>query len=197
MIKKIVLDLDDTLNSCTMHILNKLGCKVGAFDYHKFPIECGYDMIGAWSKLTNQDPVDVSIFWEWISRKIWETMPPSKELPVILNKSFKLIKKTENILVATSPTKAADCLFAKYQWIEKHLPPELHRQYSITPRKHWLSQPGVLLLDDCEKNIEDFIKYGGHGILIPRPWNSLHNIGIDSDKTIQYINDEFDKYESK
>lgn len=192
MIKRVILDLDDTLNSLTMHILSKLGCGVGAFDYDKFPVECGYDIIEAWAKLTNREPVDVSVFWEWISRHIWETAPPSRQYAVIFDSISKI--SADNILIATSPTKSADCLFAKYQWITQYLPMQIHRQYSITPRKSWLAKPGVLLVDDCDKNIDEFRKEGGEGILVPRPWNSLHRQSLDQNEINRYLHEKFRYY---
>lgn len=178
LIRKIILDLDDTINSFTMHILNRLGCGVGPFDYDKYPESFGYDIIGAWAHLTNREKVDVPLFWEWISRQVWAEAPISDQFWLIEHAA--LLVGYKNVMIATSPTKSADCLLGKYQWMEKNLPDWMQRQYSITPRKVWLSQPGVLLIDDCDQNIEDFRNPpdgspGGSGILVPRPWNSLRN----------------------
>jgi len=178
LINRIVLDLDDTINSLTMHILNRLGCDVGPFEYDKFPTNFGYDIIGAWSYLTGREKVDVGTFWEWIGRKMWAEAPRSHQFWLV-DHAATLVGR-ENVLIATSPTKSADCLFGKYQWIEANLPQWIHRQYSVTPRKSWLAQPGVLLLDDCEKNIDDFTMAGGDGILVPRPWN------VRGDKNTNY-----------
>lgn len=172
MIERIVLDLDDTLNSCSMYILQFLGCDVGPFDYHKFPTEVGYNLVDAWAKLNNREPVPGPVFWEWISRKAWEQMPMSHEF-WLLDAAAEMVG-AENVIVGTSPTKSADCLFGKYQWIINNLPKQFHRQYAVTPRKHWMAQPGVLLIDDCDENVRKWRKYGGKAIIVPRPWNSLH-----------------------
>lgn len=198
-IDRIVLDLDDTLNSCTMHILNRLGCGVGPQDYHLFPQECGYDIIGAWAKLCGRDKVDVPMFWEWVSRRTWESMPRSPQF-WILDAAADLVGK-ENVLIATVPTKSADCHYAKYQWIDKQLPDWCLRQYSITPRKHKLSMPGVLLIDDCDHNMVDWRepgegREGGQAILMPRPWNALADIGSSSGATSAYIAEELGKIET-
>ena len=170
-IHRIAIDLDDTLNSLTLHILNRLGCGVGPFEYDKFPQECGYDIIQAWATLTGREPVPVPMFWEWVSRTIWEEAPRSNQF-WLLDSAANLVGE-ENVLIATSPTKSADCHYAKYQWIEKHLPQWIQRQYSVSPRKEWLAQPGVLLIDDCDVNVNKFRKKGS-AILVPRPWNTLH-----------------------
>jgi hypothetical protein len=188
-IERICLDLDDVLNSCTMHILKILGCDVGAFEYTAWP-DVGYDMVAGWSELTGRPPVPVNVFWEWISRSIWEAMPPSKQFWLLEAAAIAVGQK--NVLIATSPTKSADCLFGKYQWMERHLPGWCHRQYAITPRKHWLAQPGVLLIDDCDENIMKWRANGGIGIICPRPWNSLASIGRNTKATNIYLQQALD-----
>lgn len=174
----IVLDLDDTINSLTMHILNRLGCDVGPFEYDKFPQECGYDIIAAWAKLSGRDKVPVPMFWEWISRRTWEEAPKSQQFWLI-DHCASLVGE-ENVMIATSPTKSADCHFAKYHWMMRHLPEWLKRQYSITPRKHRMAQPGTLLIDDCDHNVAKFRARKGAGIVVPRPWNKLRRECTDS-----------------
>ena len=109
----------------------------------------------------------------------------------------------ENVLIATVPTKSADCHYAKYQWVDQHLPEWCKRQYSITPRKHWLSQPGVLLIDDSDGNVKkwrnpfpDSKIEGSQDILMPRPWNALAGIGSDSGATSAHIAEELGKIET-
>lgn len=195
-IHSVVLDLDDTLNSCTMHVMKTLGCNVGAFEYDKFPAELGYDLIGAWSSLTGRDPVDPAVFWEWVSRKTWAQMPRSSQFWLI--ESAALMVGRENVLIATVPTKSPDCLFGKYEWMEEHLPAWMSRQYNITPRKWRLSVPGALLIDDADHNVEQWKNRpdkmpSGDAILVPRPWNSLHEIGVDPAATSQYLAKELSK----
>ena len=197
-IERIVLDLDDTLNSCTMHLLHTLGCEVGPFDYRKYPHEVGYDMIGAWALLTGRKKVSVPCFWEWISRRAWEKMPRSGQF-WLLDAAAERVGR-ENVLIATVPTKSADCLFGKYQWIEEHLPDWCQRQYSVTPRKHWLSEPGVLLIDDSGSNVKKWLepfpgKPGGKSILVPRPWNDMWEIGQDNGATSVYLAQQLDALE--
>lgn len=191
-INKIVLDLDDTLNSLTMHILNRLGCGVGPFEYEEYPVECGYDIIQAYCVLSDHNPedIDVPMFWEWVSRRIWEECPRSHEYWLVEH-AAQLVGK-ENVMIATVPTKSADCHFGKYQWISRHLPEWINRQYSITPRKEWLAQPGVMLIDDSDNNIAKFTdrKRGGAGIVCPRPWNSQAGT-----HTSCYIAEQLGKYE--
>jgi hypothetical protein len=195
-IHSVVLDLDDTLNSCTMHVLKTLGCGVHSFEYCSFPPDIGYNLIEAWSHFTGRDPVDPAMFWEWVSRKTWAQMPRSSQFWLI--ESAALMVGIDNVLIATVPTKSPDCLFGKYEWMEQHLPPWMSRQYNITPRKWRLSVPGALLIDDADHNIDQWKRRpdgmpSGDAILVPRPWNSLHEIGVDPAATSQYLAKELSK----
>ena len=174
-IERIVLDLDDTLNSLTMHLLGAYGAKCGPMDYDKYPTEVGYDIVAAWSQMTGEDPIPVPEWWEKVSRRMWAIAPKSEQF-WLLDNCARLVGR-ENVQIATAPTKCGDCLAGKYDWMDKNLPSWCQRQYSVTPRKEWLAQPGVLLIDDSAENCMNFIYKkdksltGGCALLVPRPWN--------------------------
>lgn len=179
-INKIVLDLDDTLASFTMTVLGALGCDVGPFDYARFPTQCQYDIIKAWKWLMDLDinhPITIPQFWSMVSHETWRSLPKSDEFWLLEAAAYMV--GPENVLIATVPTKSAAAHSAKFEWIEEHCPDWVKRQYSITPRKNWLAQPGVLLIDDSDKNCDKFEEAGGHAILVPRPWNTLHEQSLN------------------
>jgi 5'(3')-deoxyribonucleotidase len=93
------------------------------------------------------------------------------------------------ICILTGPTKDPECLAGKYEWITTVLPPYLHRQYLIGPRKQFCAHPEALLIDDSDDNVKAFRGAGGHAILVPRPWNSLHALN-----TTEYLQREFGRY---
>lgn len=173
MIDNIVLDLDDTLNSLTMHLLGQLGSDVLPYDYDRYPVNCGYGIIDAWSELTNMPKPSVPEFWEMVDRGMWACAPKSKQF-WLLDTCARLVGR-DNVIIATVPTKSADCLAGKHDWIMRHLPLWCQRQYNITPRKHKLARPGTLLIDDSDSNCEKFESNDGEAIICPRPWNSKHN----------------------
>lgn len=187
-INRIAIDLDDTISAFTLHVLQRLGCPVGPLDFDKYPIEYGFDIIGAWAEFTGNDRPPVPMWWEWVSRRTWEEAPKSNEF-WLLDRAAEIVGR-ENVLIATSPVKSADCHYAKYQWIVNNCPEWIHRQYAITPRKKWLAQPGTLLIDDSDKNIEDFDSLGGKGLLVPRPWNKLHAL---SNRASEYLSVELER----
>ena len=62
----------------------------------------------------------------------------------------------------------------------------MQRQFLIGPSKHLCAKPGVLLIDDSDKNVAAFQEQGGSSLLVPRPWNSLH--GRDP---MSYLGEQF------
>lgn len=189
-IERIILDLDDTLNSLTMPILRHFGCDVGPFDYEKFPTEVGYNVITACDVLGGTLPDSVPEFWDEVTRAdIWRTAPKSKECDYIIQKSVELVGE-ENVGIATHPTRDSVSHGHKLEWILNNLPEFIDRQYQIGPRKHWMSKPGVLLIDDHLENClnwKDDLNNGGPYWLLPRPWNPIHSVD-----TMSFLERKFD-----
>jgi FMN phosphatase YigB (HAD superfamily) len=180
MIRNIFLDLDDTLNSLTLHILGTVcNLDIGTHDYHRFPSEVGYDIIAAYEKLKPAGFPEYSVqeFWENVPRIAWSHTPRAPEFDWLLDQSIGLVGP-ENVCLLTSPTKDPESLAGKLEWIHMNLPSFMHRQYLVGPRKHFCARPDSLLIDDSDENVKKFREHGGHAILVPRPWNSLH--GIDT-----------------
>lgn len=194
MIKNIFLDLDDTLNSLTLHILGMVrGLSIGTYDYHKFPTEVGYDILGAYQRLKLLEPdaeyygdFTVETFWETVPRAAWARTPKSPQFELILE--WAELFGRENVCLLTSPTKDPESLAGKLEWIHSYLPPWMHRQFLVGPRKHFCARPDALLIDDSDDNVIKFREHGGHAILVPRPWNSLHGTDTTSHLCSEFQN---------
>lgn len=173
MIRRIFLDLDDACNTLAMHVLASVGCKVEPTNYQQYPREYGYDVVAAANHLLGAKRfADPAAFWSAITRRNWVDTPESEIFPWILHRAARFVGR-ENVCIATRPTKCPECAAGKVEWIHAHFPSWMHRQYAITPRKHLFARPDALLIDDVEENILDFEAGGGHGVLVPRPWNKL------------------------
>ncbi len=148
MIKEIYLDLDDVLNRLTMYVLHCVGLDVDYNRYDQHPIQYGFNIIGAAKHIAdgNWNP-SVQVFWDMIPQKVWRECPKSELCDWLVYTSAELVGE-ENVYIASSPTKDPDCLAGKLEWIHENLPPFLHRQYFITPRKANLAHPNALLIDD-------------------------------------------------
>lgn len=177
MIKKVFIDLDDTLNSMTIPALRSIGCRFKSdTDYAMFPIPGSYDIVAAANSMANNTglwkmaPVT---FWESLDRKFWANLPPSPQFVQIIDFSTSLVGY-DNVCILTAPTLDPLCSAGKVDWIQEHIPDRMQRQFLIGPRKRFCASPDSLLIDDCDANISEFRDCGGRAITVPRPWNSLH-----------------------
>lgn len=182
---RIILDIDDVLNSLTLHLMQHFGCEVGIHEYSAFPVEAEYDVIRALGILGVEplntlnvdiwDDVTVPMFWNEVTRAdLWRTIPKSPQCDSLLDTCAELVGK-EQVFLATTPTKCPQAHAHKLEWIWENLPEWIHRQYFLTPRKWLLGKPGVLLIDDNEDNCIKFREEGGQAICLPRPWNRFHS----------------------
>lgn len=173
-LKRIILDLDDVLNSLTLHLMKTVfHVDVDVYDYLAFPVEAGYDIIKAVSIMKGEPPIGLSDFWEAVPREAWQNAPKSLECNWLIETCAQLVGRDE-VYIATSPTKDPESHAAKVIWIRENLPEWLHRQYFITPRKWLLARPDTLLLDDAAHNCQAFRDEGGEAINVPRPWNPMY-----------------------
>lgn len=169
MISRILLDIDDVCNKMTIPMLQFMGCDING--YSQFPSHVGYDIVGAANHLVGEERWTPRTFWESIPRHIWSDAPLSDEFPQLIEHCERLVGR-ENICLLTSPTLDPECLAGKLEWIHKHMPPWLHRQFLVGPVKHFCARPDALLVDDADKNVRKFKEHGGQAFLVPRPWNS-------------------------
>lgn len=86
---------------------------------------------------------------------------------------------TENICILTSPSESPFCIPEKKAWIEEHFP-QFKKQILFGSVKHFLAGPDRVLIDDRDKNIENFVNAGGVGWTYPRLWNCLWPFADDS-----------------
>lgn len=176
MIRRIFLDLDDVCNTLAMHVLFSVGCPVDPRNYAHHPSATGYELHEAANQLLGKRRYNsAAYFWSTITRPVWTECPTSEIYPWVLLRAARLVGR-ENVCVATGPTKSPESLAGKLEWIHRVLPPWMHRQYAITPRKHLFARPDSILIDDLEDNIERWKLEGGHGVLVPRPWNRLRGM---------------------
>jgi hypothetical protein len=77
----------------------------------------------------------------------------------------------ENLVLLSSPIPTRGSADGKIAWVEREMP-RYKRQYLLGTGKDLAACSTKILIDDRQENVDDFVKAGGHAILVPRPWNS-------------------------
>lgn len=103
----------------------------------------------------------------------WTGIPPLPE-------AFELMDALESmfgdrIWICSSPSDNSHCITGKHAWIKNNFP-KLRRKFNFCSNKEVCASPYSILVDDTQKKLDPFIADGGHGVLYPALWNSLHDI---------------------
>lgn len=101
---------------------------------------------------------------------------------------------SKNIYLLTCPMPNLESASGKARWVGKYLPFYNDRLIITRAPKQLLAGPNRLLIDDNDSNIEDFIRAGGKGILVPRFWNLLSQ---HSDFACFHVEKEFSSLNSE
>lgn len=181
-INRVILDLDEVLNVITLDLLRFDGIEMRSFDEYDSD---QYDIIGMVAKMKGEPRMNIADYWNRIPRRLWANATRSDEFDEILDFCGRKVGLA-NTIVATTPTKCPECMAGKYEWIENNLPPELQRNWAITPRKWWFGRDDTALIDDLESNTEEMIKQGGGGINVPRPWNRWWGVPVMEAISVQW-----------
>jgi 5'(3')-deoxyribonucleotidase len=77
------------------------------------------------------------------------------------------------VFFCTDPCGYKGAADAKIEWLIRHgFMGKYDRNYILTPHKWMQAAPNRILIDDSPRNITDFVKHKGIGVLFPQPWNS-------------------------
>lgn len=175
--KTCLLDLDGVL-------VDFVGGSLAVHNINMTVDELYKDHSGQWDfvKILGMTP---EAFWKPMGEEFWAKLEWSSDGEAIL-KLVESVFGRENVMILTSPSSNYGCHAGKIRWMERHLP----RHYSKTAghmfgsRKELLARPNNWLVDDRDKNVDDFTAHGGRGVLVPRVWNRLHHGRSDALNTI-------------
>lgn len=174
MIDQIFVDLDDVCNRFTMHALHFRGCDCSISDAG-FPVEVGYDIVAACNLLhPSKNDWTPAEFWTHLGQEVWYDLPMRSCCPRLLD-DCAIVVGRENVFICTKSLPQSFHYAGKMNWIYRHLPNWIFDQIQIGGHKETNARPGALLIDDSEENVNRFRETrGGQAILVPRPWNKLH-----------------------
>lgn len=173
MIKRIYLDLDDTLNTFSLHVLRKLGCRLGAFEYEKYP-HVGYNLDKAYSALSGES---ADGFWSKVRSDFALSAPLSPEADFIYKECLALVG-AHNTYILTKPW-TAESYGTKALWVKRNFPLLLENLIVCRDKTPFANRES-LLIDDHEENVDAWRQAGGIGCLVPRPWNWMRDYDTSS-----------------
>ena len=140
---------------------------------------------GEWSIHVPLGLENVGEMWKKVDRAgvgFWSSLAPYPWR----DKLWRLCESVADTVICTSPSNRAESSAGKVCWLQNWKGQSFRSYILIPKRKYLLSFPGTVLIDDNEKNIEEFEMKGegGKGILFPRPWNRLH---AEAGSPIKYV----------
>lgn len=104
------------------------------------------------------------------------------ELPALpkADRLYNYLNARHDVRFLTTPTGDPMLVFdGKRRWLEDRgwAVPHDKRMILLEPgetKKQYARGSDIVLLDDQDKNVQDFRHGGGLAILVPRPWNNRH-----------------------
>lgn len=146
-IKRIFLDVDGVLANWT-----KKACEKTSIEYpidFEFPNQGWLATRASVKKI--QDASDSLEFWTDIEKYPW-----SNDIVKMVSQSGK----HWNFL--TKPMKTPHCFAGKAEWMFQHYPYHWDKMWIVTGSKSTVCRgPGDLLIDDMDKNLEEWKEAGG------------------------------------
>lgn len=172
---RILVDLDEVLTdfvgaAAEVHRVDRL-------ELEALRRENGWGMELPLSILLRRD-IDVNEFWEPINYQgsiFWETLYPLPWFNEVINLVTSL---TDDWFIVTGPSNCPTSYDGKVKYMKRVFGSTFDR-FIISPHKHLLAKPGVMLIDDREENVEKFVAAGGDGIVFPSNGNKLHRFATN------------------
>lgn len=161
--KTCFLDMDGVLVDFIGGVLRAFNIKDNPYD----------DITNYGKKIINALNISSKKFYNALDYNFWKDLNWTKEGKNILELIEKYFGKS-NICLLTAPTRNIGCIPGKLKWVEENLP-EYKNQILIGKAKYFCAAPNKILIDDNRENIQDFINYGGNGILVDRPWDEYYS----------------------
>jgi len=122
-------------------------------------------------------------WWKQFGYDFWKDLSPTEDFKQILS-ACEAAFGGENCCILTSPCKTPGCVDGKMAWISRHMP-QYSRRVLIGAAKHFMARPDAVLVDDYEKNIDEWVDNMGRGVLIPREWN--RDFGVPLQRVLDEI----------
>jgi 5'(3')-deoxyribonucleotidase len=130
-----------------------------------WPAGSGWNFFELWGTTAEEFWSNINhsaFFWSCLDEYDWYLVL------VDLVKSFPA-----EMVFSSSPSKCPTSHSGKATWLrDQGFCPS--KDAMLGSRKYLMANPGTILIDDSDKNCEDFRARGGHAIVFPQHWNSQH-----------------------
>lgn len=178
---RVYLDIDGVLVSFLGSLHKSLGVP---YSYEDYPYERG-----KWNMLTDIKgfsgvPTTFEQCNDCCTDVFWRNLEWMHDGRDILTTVVKKFTYANEVHLLTTPMPNFGSWTGKAQWVNKHIPVFNERLIISTASKSLLAGPDTLLIDDRDKNVEEFIAAGGQACLVPRPWNKSHSM---ADKSVDIV----------
>lgn len=117
--------------------------------------------------------VPIDGFWEPMKPvEFWRDLPWTPDgIAILAATESAFFNDTIYLLTHAQPWPGS--YSGKAQWVAEHAP-EYNGRLIFTEHKRLLAAPDTLLIDDCDRQVDEFQAAGGRAILVPRGWNREH-----------------------
>lgn len=178
---KVFIDVDGVLANFLGGVHKALGVP---YSYVQYP----YDK-AKWHMLTDIPGVDkFTKVDDLCNKQFWSNLAWMHDGEDILD---AIQKKFIETYLLTTPMPNPGSGTGKLWWIKQQVPKLYKKTILSYAPKSLLAGPDTLLIDDNDENIAEFVAAGGHGILVPRPWNALHGW---ADETLQVVKNSLEEF---
>ena len=158
------LDMDGVLVNFVAGACEKLGISD--------PYGEGSKILGKWNMFQNTGyPEHVHNAWD---KSFWAQLPKMHDADAIVKMVVSYFT-WDQVVIFSKPSTHPDCIAGKLEWLQKHYP-RLSNQFLFGTNKSCSAHPRAVLIDDSDKNVDQFRDAGGRAILYPRSWNTAFRI---------------------
>ena len=167
---KIYLDMDGVLVDFITGVHNALYLD---YNFYSYPYKLGeWDVFTEIKNRTDGRITNGKIYELTSYSSFWSTLPWTPDGKEILKIVTDAVGK-QNRFICSTPMQFSESWSGKIEWLKNA---GIHRGIVLMQApKYLLANSDCVLIDDKDKNVEEFINAGGRAYLIPRPWNKRHS----------------------
>ena len=100
----------------------------------------------------------------------WGGLPKTPHADLVV----ELCEKRADVVFLSGTVRDTGSAAGKHAWVQKHYP-KIPLLCGPSWAKRFVAREGACLVDDADRNVEEWLEAGGPAFLYPRPWNRLHD----------------------